>query len=120
MRFPRPEYEIRVAVYNSADELWKRFLDITPEEIMNTVCRNLDGAFGFSRQVILEYQKNVIDAIGKRGALIFTGATSSVRGNIVTSAFATSKHGLRALSQSLSKEFGQQNIHVSENSIVMC
>lgn len=45
--------------------------------------------------------------------LIFTGATASVRGNTLTSAFAAGKHGLRALSQSLAKEFGKENIHVA-------
>ena len=37
----------------------------------------------------------------------------AIRGNVVTSAFAAGKFGLRALSQSLAKEFGKQNIHVS-------
>lgn len=51
--------------------------------------------------------------MGKRGALIFTSATAAWRGNLTTSAFAAGKFGLRALSQSLNKEFGKQNIHVS-------
>ncbi|THH07724.1 hypothetical protein EW146_g9223, partial [Bondarzewia mesenterica] len=50
---------------------------------------------------------------GKRGTLLFTGATASLRGNVTTSAFATGKFGLRALAQSLSKEFGKENIHVA-------
>lgn len=50
---------------------------------------------------------------GKRGALIFTGATAGIRGNVMTSAISAGKHGLRALSQSLAKEFGKENIHVS-------
>ncbi|GAB1519379.1 hypothetical protein RhiTH_002445 [Rhizoctonia solani] len=50
---------------------------------------------------------------GKRGALIFTSATAAWRGNTTTSAFSAGKHGERALAQSLNKEFGPQNIHVS-------
>ncbi|KAF9002184.1 hypothetical protein BDQ17DRAFT_1542485 [Cyathus striatus] len=53
------------------------------------------------------------DENGKRGTLLFTGATASLRGNAVTSAFASGKFGTRALSQSLAKEFGKQNIHVA-------
>ncbi|KAJ3494866.1 hypothetical protein NLJ89_g10720 [Agrocybe chaxingu] len=53
------------------------------------------------------------EANGKRGALIFTGATASARGNTTTSAFAVGKFGTRALSQSLAKEFGKENIHVA-------
>jgi len=36
-----------------------------------------------------------------------------LRGNVVTSAFSAGKHGVRALSQSLAKEFGKENIHVA-------
>ena len=42
-----------------------------------------------------------------------TGATASWRGNVFTSAFAAGKFALRALTQSLNKEFGKENIHVS-------
>jgi len=49
---------------------------------------------------------------GKRGMLLFTGGSSSVRGNVVMSAFSAGKFGIRALSQSLAKEFGKENIHV--------
>ena len=37
----------------------------------------------------------------KRGTMLFTGATASVRGNNGFSAFAGGKHALRALSQSM-------------------
>ncbi len=75
---------------------------------------NVAAAFAFSREAILDFKENEIqEPIGKRGTLIFTGATASVRGNVVTSAFAAAKHGQRALSQSLAKEFGKQNIHVA-------
>ncbi|KAK0505531.1 NAD-P-binding protein [Armillaria luteobubalina] len=53
-----------------------------------------------------------VDEKGKRGSLTFTGATASVRGNVTTRAFSAGKHVLRALSQSLAKEFGKQNVHV--------
>lgn len=50
-----------------------------------------------------------------RGTLIFTGATAAIRGNVTTSAFASGKFALRALSQSLAKEFGKEDIHVRLN-----
>ncbi|KAF5375971.1 hypothetical protein D9757_008868 [Collybiopsis confluens] len=76
----------------------------------------INGGFAFAKEVISEYKNNEIDntdGLGKRGVLIFTGATASVRGNTTTSAFAAGKFALRALSQSLAKEFGKDNIHVS-------
>ena len=57
-------------------------------------------------------QNEIEEPKGNRGTLIFTGATASLRGNTMTSVFAAGKFGVRALSQSLAKEFGKQNIHV--------
>lgn len=48
-----------------------------------------------------------------RGTILFTGATASVRGGIGYSAFASAKHGLRALAQSMARELGPQGIHVA-------
>jgi NAD(P)-dependent dehydrogenase (short-subunit alcohol dehydrogenase family) len=48
-----------------------------------------------------------------RGTIIFTGATASVRGSAGFSAFAGAKHALRALTQSMARELGPQNIHVA-------
>lgn len=48
-----------------------------------------------------------------RGTMLFTGATASVRGSAGFSAFASAKHGLRALVQSCARELGPKNIHVA-------
>ncbi|MEO1150965.1 MAG: SDR family oxidoreductase [Pseudomonadota bacterium] len=48
-----------------------------------------------------------------RGTIIFTGATASVRGSAGFGAFASAKHGLRALAQSMARELGPHNIHVA-------
>jgi NAD(P)-dependent dehydrogenase (short-subunit alcohol dehydrogenase family) len=48
-----------------------------------------------------------------RGAILFTGATASVRGGAGFSAFAGAKHALRALAQSLARELGSKGIHVA-------
>ncbi|KAG7441750.1 NAD(P)-binding protein [Guyanagaster necrorhizus] len=104
---------IRFALYNVGHGVWKPFLDITPEDVQAVNQTNIEGAFAFSNNVIRAFLVNEIDEKGKRGSLIFTGATASVRGNVSTSAFSAGKHAMRALSQSLAKEFGKQNIHVS-------
>ena len=58
--------------------------------------------------------REVSKAMGerKRGTIIFTGATASVRGGNGFSAFASGKHGLRALAQSMARELGPKGIHV--------
>ena len=48
----------------------------------------------------------------KKGTIIFTGATASLRGGVGFSAFAGGKHALRALAQSMARELGPQGIHV--------
>lgn len=47
------------------------------------------------------------------GTLIFSGATASLRGGARFSAFSSAKAGLRALSQSLAREYGSAGIHVA-------
>ncbi|KAI0643389.1 short-chain dehydrogenase/reductase SDR [Trametes meyenii] len=107
--------EIRAALWNAGTEVWKPFLDVTAEDLQRTVETHVTGPFAFAHQIVQEFKSNEVDAIGKRGTLIFTGATASIRGNVTTSAFAAGKFALRALSQSLNKEFGKQNIHVANH-----
>jgi NAD(P)-dependent dehydrogenase (short-subunit alcohol dehydrogenase family) len=47
------------------------------------------------------------------GTILFTGATASLRGASGFSAFAGAKFALRALAQSMAREFSPQGIHVS-------
>jgi len=49
----------------------------------------------------------------KRGSILFTGATASLRGAAGYAAFAGAKHSLRALAQSMARELGPQGIHVA-------
>ena len=47
-----------------------------------------------------------------RGTIIFTGATASVRGGPNFASFASAKHALRALAQSMARELGPMGVHV--------
>ncbi len=53
----------------------------------------------------------------KRGTIIFTGASASIRGREGFSAFSGAKHALRALAQSMARELGPKNIHVAHTMI---
>ncbi|SCA56529.1 Short-chain dehydrogenase/reductase SDR [Candidatus Terasakiella magnetica] len=59
--------------------------------------------------------REVITPMLKRGqgTIIFTGATASLRGASGYSAFAGGKHALRALAESMAREFGPQGIHIA-------
>lgn len=51
-------------------------------------------------------------ALRGRGTIIFTGATASVRGGANFASFASAKHALRALAQSMARELGPMGVHV--------
>ena len=48
-----------------------------------------------------------------RGTVLFTGATASVRSRPPFTAFASAKAALRAVAESMAREFGPQGIHVA-------
>jgi NAD(P)-dependent dehydrogenase (short-subunit alcohol dehydrogenase family) len=48
-----------------------------------------------------------------RGAILFTGATASLRGGVGYAAFASAKFGLRAMAESAARELGPKNIHIA-------
>lgn len=48
-----------------------------------------------------------------RGTILFTGATAAVKASAGFAAFASGKHGLRAVAQSMAKELGPQGVHVA-------
>lgn len=110
--FPSSSFSVRAALFNVGLSIFKPFLDIKPEEVQQCLETNVLAGFAFSREAILSFKRNDLDAAGTRGTLIFTGATASTRGNVSTSAMAAAKSANRALSQSLAKEFGKDGIHV--------
>ncbi|KAF8901592.1 hypothetical protein CPB85DRAFT_1377296 [Mucidula mucida] len=110
--YSAPQYCFRVALWNTAGHfVWKKFLDITPQDVHSVMQEDVEAGFEFSRQAISLFLDNDLDSQGSRGALLFTGATASLRGNTMTSAFAAGCFALRGLSQSLAKEFSKSNIH---------
>jgi NAD(P)-dependent dehydrogenase (short-subunit alcohol dehydrogenase family) len=48
-----------------------------------------------------------------RGTLIFTGASASLRGKPGYAHFAAAKAGLRAIAQSMAREYGPKGLHVA-------
>ncbi|KAF8509473.1 hypothetical protein JB92DRAFT_2831922 [Gautieria morchelliformis] len=116
-----PDADVRVGLRNRIRRL-ERLLGATSEEIQEVVNVNVVGAFAFARETILSFKDlhtyfPFLTSAGKRGMLLFTGVTAALRGNKTTSSFAASKFGIPALSQSLNKKFGKQDIHVAHSVI---
>lgn len=101
-----------LVVYNASGYMRKGILETTVEEFERT-WRNLClGGFLVGREAVRAMLAAKTDG-HHRGTLIFTGATSSLRGGAQFPAFAAGKFGLRAVSQSLAREFQPQGIHVA-------
>ena len=50
-------------------------------------------------------------SVGKKGTLLYTSASAAFRSGAKTAMLAAGKMALRALSQSVAKEYGKQGIH---------
>jgi NAD(P)-dependent dehydrogenase (short-subunit alcohol dehydrogenase family) len=64
------------------------------------------GGFLFARESLKAMRPR------ERGTLIFTGASASMRGKPMFAPFTAAKAGLRAMAQSLAREFQPRGIHV--------
>ena len=73
------------------------------------------GAYLFSRSVLphLLSSTSGSPSLSHPPTLIFTSATAAMKGSALCSSFATGKFALRALAQSLAREFGPQGVHVT-------
>ena len=69
------------------------------------------GAFNFAQAVLPRMLEST--AATHPPTLIFTGATASLKGGATLATFASGKFALRALAQSLAREFQPKGIHVS-------
>ena len=96
-----------VFVYNAGAFKMGGILDLSPEEFDACFKANCAGAFYAAQQVLPAMVER------ERGTILLTGATAALRGSARFSALAVGKFGLRALAQSMAREFGPQGIHVA-------
>jgi NAD(P)-dependent dehydrogenase (short-subunit alcohol dehydrogenase family) len=96
-----------VFVYNAGAFVMGGVLEITPEQFEQTWRANCLGGFLGAQQALPAMLKR------GRGTVLLTGATASLRGSARFACLAVGKFGLRALAQSMAREFGPQGIHVA-------
>lgn len=70
------------------------------------------GFFTFAQKTLPLLLESVSDS-PHPPSLIITGATASLKGSAYFGSFAAGKFALRALGQSLAREFGPKGVHVS-------
>lgn len=96
-----------VLIYNAGMFKMAGVLELTPQQFESAWKVNCFGAFLGVQQVLPAMVER------KRGTILFTGATAALKGSARFAALAVGKFGLRALAQSLAREFGSQGIHVA-------
>jgi NAD(P)-dependent dehydrogenase (short-subunit alcohol dehydrogenase family) len=101
-----------LVVYNAGGALRKGILDTSAEEFERSWRNACLGGFLVGREAARSMLAR--QAGGRhRGTIIYTGATASLRGGANFVNLAVGKFGLRALAQSMAREFQPQGIHVA-------
>ncbi|SYW77175.1 uncharacterized protein UHO2_06471 [Ustilago hordei] len=100
--------KIGTACYNASIRKRGPFLEQRLDQIKEAVQGSILGGFSFAQAVLRQMEKG-----GEGGSLLVTGATSSTRGREGFAGFAASKSGLRAMCQSIAREYGPKSIHVA-------
>ena len=96
-----------VVVYNASYRTRGAFIDLDPAEVEKTLAVSVFGGF----LVAQEAAKRMLPH--KHGAVLFTGASASVKGYAQSAPFAMGKFALRGLAQSMARELSPQGIHVA-------
>ncbi|KIV86860.1 hypothetical protein, variant [Exophiala sideris] len=105
---------LAAAIYNVGGRfIRKPFLELNEEEFESGWDANGRGGFHFSQAVLPLLLEALKGSPEHPPTLIFTSATAAMKGSALCSSFATGKFAMRALAQSLAREFGPKGVHVS-------
>jgi len=96
-----------VVIYNASARARGPLIDLDPGEVERALAVTAFGGF----LVAQEAARRMLP--GKRGAILFTGASASVKGYAQSAPFAMGKFALRGLAQSMARELAPQGIHVA-------
>jgi NAD(P)-dependent dehydrogenase (short-subunit alcohol dehydrogenase family) len=96
-----------LVVYNASGRSRGPFVDLVPSEVANAIAVSAYGGFLVAQQAAKRMLPN------KHGAILFTGASASVKGYVQSAPFAMGKFALRGLAQSMARELSPQGIHVA-------
>ncbi|MEM9164409.1 MAG: SDR family NAD(P)-dependent oxidoreductase [Cyanobacteria bacterium P01_F01_bin.4] len=95
-----------VVVYNPSARTRGPLVDLNPADVEHAIAVTAYGGFLVAQQAV----KRML-TLGQ-GAVLFTGASASVKGYPRSAVFAMGKFALRGLAQSMARELAPQNIHV--------
>ena len=96
-----------LVVYNASGRTGGAFLDLVPADVARQIAVSAYGGFLVAQQAAQRMLPK------KHGAILFTGASASVKGYAQSAPFAMGKFALRGLAQSMARELAPKNIHVA-------
>lgn len=98
---------IDVMLYNPSARVRAPFIDLDPTVVLEAWKTTAWGAMVAAQQAARRMLPR------GRGAILFTGATASVKGVPHSATFAMGKFALRGLAQSMARELAPQGVHVA-------
>jgi NAD(P)-dependent dehydrogenase (short-subunit alcohol dehydrogenase family) len=96
-----------VVVYNASYRTRGPLIDLDPVEVARSITVSAFGGFLVAQQAARRMLPK------RHGAILFTGASASVKGYAQSAPFAMGKFALRGLAQSMARELSPQGIHVA-------
>ncbi len=96
-----------VVVYNASARARGAFVELVPAEVAQAIAVSAFGGFLVAQQAAKRMLSH------HHGAILFTGASASVKGYPQSAPFAMGKFALRGLAQSMARELSPQGIHVA-------
>ncbi len=96
-----------VVVYNASYRTRGPLTELDPAEVAKAIEITAFGAFLVAQQAARRMLPK------GQGAILFTGASASVKGYAQSASFAMGKFALRGLAQSMARELSPQGVHVA-------
>ena len=96
-----------VVVYNASFRTRGPIVDLDPADVEKAIAVSAFGGFLVAQQAARRMLPQ------GSGAILFTGASASVKGYAQSAPFAMGKFALRGLAQSMARELGPRGIHVA-------
>jgi NAD(P)-dependent dehydrogenase (short-subunit alcohol dehydrogenase family) len=96
-----------IVVYNASARARGSIAELVPAEVERALMVSAFGGFLVAREAAARMLK------AGHGAILFTGASASVKGYPQSAPFAMGKFALRGLAQSMARELAPQGIHVA-------
>lgn len=99
-----------IVVYNASGRVRGPFIELEAAGVAETLRISAFGGFLVAQEAA---KRLLVRPLAERGAILFTGASASVKGYVHSAPFAMGKFALRGLAQSLARELAPQGIHVA-------